>query len=65
MRHIYETIELARKYSGGPGALVEAVTVQNIAQADKTGLALDVARHFAESKPAEPVPVQMPALPPS
>ena len=58
---LYEHIDLTRKFQ--EGSLTEAVQAEQGQRPDKTAVALDVARHLAESKPREDKPIQLSALP--
>lgn len=59
---LFENIDLAKKFGDGKVGIVESVEAK---QPDKTAMALDVAKHLAESKPEEVKPVQMSAMPPA
>jgi hypothetical protein len=60
---LYDSIDLAHKFTGGPGSVVEAAQAQQAQGPDKTALALDVAKHLSESKPQEDKPIQLGSLP--
>jgi hypothetical protein len=59
--NLYEHIDLTRKFQGG--SLTEAVQAEQGQRPDKTSVALDVARHLAESKPCEDKPIQLGGTP--
>ena len=60
---LYDSIDLAHKFTGGPGSVVEAVQAQQAQGPDKTALALDVAKRLSENQPHEDKPVQLNSLP--
>ena len=60
--NLYNSIDLARKFNSGD-RLVESIADQQAHQPDKTALALDVAKHLNEARPAEDKPVQLAAMP--